>query len=78
MDEERGPRPIDRVRCLQCGIAYDKPFGGGTEEQNPGCPSCGYAGWIMASYPLADRAWSLPVPFRFGVDRPLRLVARSR
>ena len=76
MEEDRGRRSTDTVRCLQCGIAYEKPFGGGTEEQNPGCPACGYSGWIMASYRLADRGWVLPARLRSGGDQPLHLLGR--
>jgi hypothetical protein len=76
MEEERGQRPTDSVRCLQCGIAYEKPFGGGTEEQNPGCPACGYSGWIMASYRLAERGWVLPARLRSVAGQPLRPLGR--
>jgi predicted nucleic acid-binding Zn-ribbon protein len=34
------------VQCLECGHAYAKPAGGGTSASNPGCPRCGYVGWI--------------------------------
>jgi hypothetical protein len=40
---------LTRVRCLDCGLAYAKPVEGGTVEQNPGCPRCGYIGWIPAT-----------------------------
>jgi predicted nucleic acid-binding Zn-ribbon protein len=40
---------VTRVRCLECGSAYAKPAKGGTVEQNPGCPNCGYIGWIPAA-----------------------------
>lgn len=40
---------LTRVRCLECGTAYAKPAEGGTFEQNPGCPRCGYIGWIPAA-----------------------------
>jgi hypothetical protein len=33
------------VFCLACGHSYSKPFGGGIALENPGCPSCAYAGW---------------------------------
>jgi hypothetical protein len=33
------------VFCLACGHSYSKPFGGGIAVENPGCPSCAYAGW---------------------------------
>jgi hypothetical protein len=42
---------IDRVRCLECGTKYAKPADGGTMHENPGCPRCGYVGWIAASIP---------------------------
>jgi len=37
---------LESVRCLDCGAVYAKPSGGGTVRQNPGCPECGYVGWI--------------------------------
>jgi ribosomal protein S27AE len=37
---------LDRVRCLECGTTYVKPVDGGTVSENPGCPRCGYVGWI--------------------------------
>jgi transposase-like protein len=37
---------IEHVRCLSCGIGYVKPTGGGTVTANPGCPECGYVGWV--------------------------------
>jgi transposase-like protein len=49
---------IDRVRCLECGMKYVKPADGGSARQNPGCPRCGYLGWITATIPPARR------PFR--------------
>jgi hypothetical protein len=50
--EPRGePRPsvAIRVRCLDCGAAYAKPVSGGTMATNPGCPRCGYSGWITGT-----------------------------
>ena len=41
--------PIETVRCLSCGAAYAKPSSGGTVRANPGCPECGYVGWVLAS-----------------------------
>jgi hypothetical protein len=38
---------IERVRCLGCGVVYVKPTGGGTVSANPGCPECGYVGWVL-------------------------------
>jgi hypothetical protein len=47
-DQPSEPRQplLARVRCLDCGNAYAKPSSGGTVERNPGCPRCGYIGWI--------------------------------
>ncbi|HUZ82450.1 MAG TPA: hypothetical protein VMU73_09410 [Gaiellaceae bacterium] len=45
---------LDRVRCLECGTKYAKPSDGGLVQQNPGCPRCGYVGWIDTVLP--DRA----------------------
>lgn len=64
---ERG-RSSD-VRCLACATVYVKPAGGGTIARNPGCPTCGYVGWVyvaVSAEPRHDRS---------GVDRPLRRVA---
>ena len=44
--------PVERVRCLECGETYVKPCGGSTMRRNPGCPRCGYVGWISAFLPL--------------------------
>jgi predicted nucleic acid-binding Zn-ribbon protein len=44
---------LDSVRCLECGAVYGKPRGGGTSEQNPGCPDCGYVGWLAATIPVS-------------------------
>ncbi len=45
---------VDSVRCLECGSVYGKPRDGGTVEQNPGCPECGYVGWIAARIPVSE------------------------
>jgi len=42
---------LETVRCLECSAVYAKPSGGGTMRANPGCPSCGYVGWIPVSGP---------------------------
>jgi hypothetical protein len=39
---------LESVRCLECGSVYAKPSGGGTVQENPGCPDCGYVGWVGA------------------------------
>jgi len=43
---------LESVRCLECGAVYGKPSGGGTVEENPGCPACGYVGWLAAALPF--------------------------
>ena len=40
---------VDIVRCLGCGAQYPKPNGGGTARANPGCPACGYLGWVAVN-----------------------------
>lgn len=48
---------LARVLCLECGFVYGKPTRGGTLSENPGCPRCGYVGWIaLHSYGDADAA----------------------
>ena len=42
---------LESVRCLGCGIVYSKPVRGGTVSANPGCPSCGYVGWMSVTIP---------------------------
>jgi hypothetical protein len=58
---------IESVRCLECGALYAKPAGGGTVRENPGCPDCGYVGWIAAGI---DDRFSEAWPRRhFAADR---------
>jgi hypothetical protein len=72
MDANDNVVRLDRVRCLECGTRYLKPAGGGTVHQNPGCPGCGYVGWITAAIP------SSPVALRrFSADRHRRRAGRS-
>jgi hypothetical protein len=42
---------LESVHCLECGEIYSKPAAGGTVLKNPGCPTCGYVGWIPISLP---------------------------
>ena len=63
---------IDRVRCLECGSKYVKPADGGTVHENPGCPRCGYVGWISTAIP----ARSLGGLRRFAGDRRPRQAVR--
>ncbi len=64
---------LDSVRCLECGAVYSKPAVGGTAETNPGCPVCGYVGWIPVSLPRGRR-----MPRRSVGCQPLHLPARLR
>jgi hypothetical protein len=43
---------VESVRCLECGAVYAKPAAGGTVRANPGCPECGYVGWLAVSVPI--------------------------
>jgi phage FluMu protein Com len=45
---------VQTVRCLECGVVYSKPSGGGTATANPGCPECGYVGWVKTTAPLSE------------------------
>jgi hypothetical protein len=65
-----GLHVFDTVRCLDCGEAYAKPRDGGTVAQNPGCPACGYVGWLPVSLPPARR--------RSDADQLRRRRGRSR
>jgi hypothetical protein len=56
---------LETVLCLECGEVYSKPVAGGTVEKNPGCPTCGYVGWIPVRVPAEERA--LP---RSGAGQP--------
>ena len=72
VDNGGDPRPvsrIERVRCLGCGVVYVKPSGGGTVSANPGCPDCGYVGWVKDGSPVRPDAFQ----FRsVGDPRPRR------
>ena len=59
------------VRCLGCDELYTKPLGGGTVRANPGCPECGYVGWVLAPA-LATKA---SAPDRSFEDHPRRRSA---
>lgn len=62
---------LESVRCLECGSIYAKPCDGGTVHENPGCPECGYVGWVVADS-VSSRDES-PTQRRRGGD-PLRLL----
>ena len=58
------------VCCLECGEIYSKPVAGGTVEKNPGCPDCGYVGWIPLSIPQSS------TPRRSAAGQTRRPLAR--
>jgi len=67
-DGERGQSPpqlevLHTVSCLGCGAVYSKPVEGGTVTSNPGCPDCGYVGWLATSL-----ATALALRHRFAAD----------
>jgi ferredoxin-like protein FixX len=51
---------VESVRCLECGAVYAKPRDGGTVRENPGCPECGYVGWVASSLRGVSEEWQLP------------------
>jgi predicted nucleic acid-binding Zn-ribbon protein len=63
----------ENVSCLECGTVYTKPSRGGTARSNPGCPECGYVGWVAVSA-RSEQAQ----PRRSDEDPPLRRSAQSR
>jgi hypothetical protein len=64
---------LESVCCLECGEIYSKPAAGGIAETNPGCPACGYVGWISLSLPGEPSA-----RLRYDVGRRQHRSARSR
>ena len=54
---------LHTVRCLACDAVYSKPLCGGTVTANPGCPDCGYLGWLATS-----SATALALRHRFAAD----------
>ncbi len=62
----------ESVSCLECGTVYAKPTRGGTAEANPGCPECGYVGWVTVKTRFG--AWP---PRRSDGDPPLGRSAQS-
>jgi hypothetical protein len=61
---------IERVSCLGCSASYVKPAGGGTVSANPGCPECGYVGWVREPMPITPDG----APNRFFSGRLRRLT----
>ena len=64
---------LSSVRCLECGAVYAKPAGGGTVRANPGCPECGYVGWLAVSIPVTQALEQR----RFSSGRPHRRSVQS-
>jgi hypothetical protein len=55
-DEGPSLTVLESVQCLECGAVYAKPADGGTVRENPGCPECGYVGWVVAvARPFSER-----------------------
>ena len=76
MGDKREPTPTfavyENVRCLECGTVYAKPTRGGTARANPGCPDCGYVGWLSVNVRPA------PLPHRSAEGPQLDRSAQSR
>ncbi len=70
-DEGTGLTVVESVRCLECGLVYSKPAGGGTVRANPGCPECGYLGWLSVAIPLTEEL----ARRRYGAGRPRQQLA---
>ena len=70
--DETNLSAVQTVRCLSCGSAYAKPAGGGTVRANPGCPDCGYVGWVLAESPVLTGGLARR---RFSADPPRRRSA---
>jgi predicted nucleic acid-binding Zn-ribbon protein len=65
---------VEIVRCLGCGKVYAKPTGRSTLSTNPGCPDCGYLGWLPGGE-WVNPAWPR---VRSAADPPRRPRQRSR
>jgi predicted nucleic acid-binding Zn-ribbon protein len=63
---------VASVRCLACGTVYPKPSALGTAESNPGCPRCGYVGWVPADADQDDAVMTGLVQPRSFADLPHR------
>jgi len=72
-DDSPGLALLESVRCLDCGTVYAKPVRGGTVSANPGCPSCGYVGWLSVTIPMQPPV----VPSRSAWDPQHRPTAQS-
>lgn len=65
-DEGPNLTVLESVECLACGAVYAKPSDGGTVRENPGCPECGYVGWVATAARPFNERWLLHRP---GADR---------
>jgi hypothetical protein len=74
-DDKDGPSlaVYESVRCLACDTVYAKPTRGGTAAANPGCPECGYVGWVSVNVRLQGQPQR-----RFDEGPPLGRSAQSR
>ena len=63
------PPSVVRVVCLACNRDYAKPADDHTILANPGCPECGYVGWIPVS--------EMEALGRSDADRQLRPLDRT-
>jgi hypothetical protein len=74
MEDAAARRPqlslLQTVRCLECSEVYSKPVEGGTVTQNPGCPGCGYVGWLPVALPPATSRPPRRAPRRDELPRP--------
>ena len=61
---------VATVRCLACSTVYPKAASVGTAESNPGCPKCGYVGWIPADQDEDDDITEARARIHFDEDRP--------
>lgn len=59
---------IRSVRCLACDTIYAKPNAVGTAESNPGCPVCGYVGWVPVDDEEPEEPTERAVQLHSGVD----------
>jgi predicted nucleic acid-binding Zn-ribbon protein len=59
---------LESVRCLECGEIYARHAGGRTVDEDPGCPDCGYVGWLTATVPISEALG----PRHSGADRRRR------
>ena len=78
MSEQPTPRAslvsVNAVQCLECAYTYAKPTSGGTVQRNPGCPRCGYIGWMPAALDVIPAG----EPSHFVADLLQRRAGRLR